>query len=44
MPGPDPDCERCDGTGLDPDAFFVNEERTVWTHAPCSECMPEEAS
>jgi hypothetical protein len=29
MPGPDPDCERCDGTGLDPDAFFVNEERTV---------------
>ncbi|MCZ4506955.1 hypothetical protein O3Q52_01765 [Streptomyces sp. ActVer] len=38
---PDPDCERCEGSGLDPDAFFVNEERTTWTHAPCSACLPE---
>jgi hypothetical protein len=39
---PDPDCERCDGSGLDPDAFFVDKDRTTWTHAPCSECLPEE--
>jgi hypothetical protein len=39
---PDPDCERCEGSGLDPDAFFVNAERTTWTHAPCSECLPAE--
>lgn len=36
----DPDCERCDGSGLDPDAYFV--EGDVWTHAPCSECLPED--
>lgn len=41
-PPGDPDCERCEGTGLDPDAYFVDEERQVWTHAPCSECLPEE--
>lgn len=35
----DPDCERCDGSGLDPDAYF--REGGVWTHAPCSECLPE---
>lgn len=39
---PDLDCERCDGSGLDPDAYFVDEERQVWTHAPCSECLPED--
>lgn len=37
---PDPDCEHCDGSGLDPDAYFVN--GNVWTHAPCSECLPED--
>lgn len=37
---PDPDCERCEGSGLDPDAFF--REGDVWTHAPCSECLPED--
>lgn len=35
----DPNCERCEGSGLDPDAYFVNGD--VWTHAPCSECLPE---
>lgn len=40
MAEPDEDCERCDGSGLDPDAFFV--EGDVWTHAPCSECLPED--
>jgi hypothetical protein len=40
--GGDPDCERCDGSGLDPDAFFVDKDRTTWTHAPCSECLPED--
>ncbi|MCX4809038.1 hypothetical protein OG601_47105 [Streptomyces sp. NBC_01239] len=39
---PDPDCERCEGSGLDPDAFFVDEGRQVWTHAPCSECLPDD--
>jgi hypothetical protein len=39
---PDPDCERCEGSGLDPDTYFVNEERSVWTHAPCSECQPDD--
>lgn len=39
---PDPDCERCDGSGLDPDAYFVDRERQIWTHAPCSECLPED--
>jgi hypothetical protein len=39
---PDPDCERCDGSGLDPDAYFVNHETQTWTHAPCSECLPED--
>ncbi|MGW4603690.1 hypothetical protein ACWENS_10515 [Streptomyces sp. NPDC004532] len=38
----DPDCERCEGSGLDPDASFVNKERTTWTPAPCSECFPDE--
>lgn len=37
---PDPDCEHCEGSGLDPDAYFV--EGDVWTHAPCSECLPED--
>ena len=36
----DPDCERCDGTGLDPDTYTVNGD--VWTHARCSECFPED--
>lgn len=40
MAEPDPDCEHCDGSGLDPDAYFV--EGDVWTHAPCSECLPED--
>ena len=39
---PDPDCERCEGSGLDPDAYFVNHDTQTWTHAPCSECFPEE--
>jgi hypothetical protein len=39
---PDPDCERCDGSGLDPDAYFVNHDSQTWTHAPCSECLPED--
>ena len=39
---PDPECERCDGSGLDPDAYFVNRETQTWTHAPCSECLPED--
>lgn len=39
---PDPDCERCDGSGLDPDAYFVDRVTQTWTHAPCSECLPEE--
>lgn len=38
---PDPDCERCEGSGLDPDAFFVNKDRTAWTPTPCSECLPD---
>ncbi|MGP3737948.1 hypothetical protein ACTWJ9_33095 (plasmid) [Streptomyces sp. GDS52] len=37
---PDQDCDRCDGSGLDPDAFF--REGDTWTHAPCSACLPEE--
>ncbi|MGW9397288.1 hypothetical protein [Streptomyces sp. NPDC055642] len=41
-PAGDPDCEHCDGSGLDPDAYFVNEERSVWTHAPCSACLPDD--
>jgi len=39
---PNPDCEHCDGSGLDPDAFFVNKKRTEWTNAPCSMCLPED--
>ncbi|MEV8248113.1 hypothetical protein AB0R01_30720 [Streptomyces rochei] len=35
----DPDCERCDGSGLDPDAYLKRDN--VWTHAPCSECLPD---
>lgn len=39
---PDPDCERCEGSGLDPDEFFVDRDAQTWTHAPCSECLPED--
>jgi hypothetical protein len=39
---PDPDCEHCEGSGLDPDAYFVNHDTGTWTHAPCSECLPED--
>lgn len=39
---PDPDCERCEGSGLDPDAFYVDRDKDTWTHAPCSECLPED--
>jgi hypothetical protein len=38
----DPDCEHCDGSGLDPDAYFVNHDTGTWTHTPCSECLPED--
>jgi hypothetical protein len=38
----DPDCERCEGSGLDPDACIVNHKTKTWTHAPCSECLPED--
>lgn len=39
-PAGDEDCERCEGSGLDPDAYFRNGD--TWTHAPCSECQPED--
>jgi hypothetical protein len=39
-PAGDPDCERCEGTGLDPDSYFRHGD--TWTHAPCTGCRPEE--
>lgn len=39
-PAGDEDCERCEGTGLDPDAYFQHGD--TWTHAPCSSCQPED--
>lgn len=39
-PAGDEDCERCEGSGLDPDAYFKNGD--TYTHAPCSECQPED--
>lgn len=38
-----PDCERCDDTELDPDAYIPHETETgtAYRHAPCSNCQPE---
>lgn len=41
-PHGDPDCERCDGSGLDPDAYTTHETAhgTGYRHAPCRDCQP----
>jgi hypothetical protein len=45
--GPDPDCERCDGSGLDPDRYTkqwdTDGNLRGYRHEPCSECLPEDA-
>lgn len=38
-----PDCERCDDTELDPDAYITHETAngTAYRNAPCSNCQPQ---
>jgi hypothetical protein len=38
-----PDCDRCDDTQLDPDAYIPHETEhgTAYRHAPCRDCQPE---
>jgi hypothetical protein len=44
---PDPDCERCDGSGLDPDRYTKQWDGDGnlrgYRHEPCSECLPDDA-
>lgn len=39
-----PDCDRCDDTRLDPDAYIPHETEhgTAYRHAPCRNCQPGE--
>lgn len=52
MPQPDadvaveeiPDCDRCDDTYLDPDAYTVTRHpggAETWTPVPCTACRPD---
>ncbi|MEV6696200.1 hypothetical protein AB0M68_03430 [Streptomyces sp. NPDC051453] len=38
-----PDCDRCDDTELDPDAYIPHETEhgTAYRHAPCRDCQSE---
>lgn len=38
-----PECERCDDTELDPDAYIPHQTAngTAYRHAPCSSCQPQ---
>jgi hypothetical protein len=38
-----PDCDRCDDTQLDHDAYIPHETEhgTAYRHAPCRDCQPE---
>ena len=39
------ECERCDGTGLDPETYIVQRgsdgKLVDYANAPCSECQPD---
>ena len=46
MTQPEPDCDRCEDTELDPDAYIPHETEhgTAYRHAPCRDCQPDDAT